>query len=110
MGHSQISQLRIAVAEHADLAEIIVRGLPAGSLGPAEQIRFDSIISETAWSTFHVWDRTQLGLYDDEEWTRHLRGIMAILRSPGGSTWWASNKEQFPERFQRAIDDGITDK
>ena len=109
IGHSQVSHLRIALAEHADLAEIMVQGMPsATSLGPADQLRFHCVVSETFWSSFHIWDRTRLGLYADDEWGRHVGGIAVILLSPGGSTWWNNNKHECPEGFREVVEEEIS--
>ena len=107
VGHSQISRLRVAMAENADLAEIMVQGLPSATLGEADQVRFDCVVSEMFWSSFHIWDRTRLGLYDEQEWGRHVGSLVPFLLSPGVLNWWANNKDQFPAGFQKAIDEGV---
>jgi hypothetical protein len=105
-GHQQISNLRLAVATHGELAEILIDGVAADTpLGAVEQARFDNVMSEMSWSAFHIWDRARMGLLPEDEWARSAGGFQVILASPGGLAWWVNNKQQFQKDFQRAIEE-----
>lgn len=60
----QWTVIRMAIAKHRDIAELITDGLYGGEpLDAADQFRLDLMLQEYAWATFHIWGRTQRGVF-----------------------------------------------
>src|SRR3954453_19254489 len=60
----QWTVIRMAIATHRDIAELMTVGLNGGRpLDGADQLRLEQILQENAWAAFHIWDRTQRGVF-----------------------------------------------
>ncbi|HSS07110.1 MAG TPA: hypothetical protein VLK83_08235, partial [Rhodanobacteraceae bacterium] len=59
----------------------------------ADQLRLEQLLQEFAWASFHVWDRTQRGVFPKGtfEWTSGAF-LCRLLRTARGSAWWRSAK------------------
>src|SRR4029078_6514397 len=56
----QWTGIRMALAKHRDIAELMASGLKGDSpLDAADQMRLEMMLNEYAWASFHIWDRTQ---------------------------------------------------
>src|SRR5947199_6338644 len=61
---AQWTVIRMAVARHRDIAELMTDGLNGSrSLDHADQLRLEQMLQENAWACFHIWDRTQRGVF-----------------------------------------------
>jgi hypothetical protein len=61
---AQWTVIRMAIAKHRDIAELMTAGLHGGSpLDAADQLRLEQMLQENAWAAFHIWDRTQRGIF-----------------------------------------------
>ena len=59
------------------------------TLVAADQLRLEQMLQEYAWASFHIWDRTQRGVFP--KGTFELTGgslLREILRTPRGAAWW----------------------
>ena len=61
---AQWTVIRMAIAKHRDIAELMTAGLHGeSSLDAADQLRLEQMLQENAWAAFHIWDRTQRGIF-----------------------------------------------
>ena len=91
---TQWTVIRMAIAQHRDVAELFTAGLNAERvLDAADQLRLEQMLAEYAWAAFHIWDRTQRGVFP--EGTFELTGgalFCRVLRTAAGEVWWHSAK------------------
>src|SRR5437660_11667775 len=60
----QWTVIRMAIAKHRDIAELMTSGLRGErALDAADQLRLEQMLQEHAWASFHIWDRTQRGVF-----------------------------------------------
>ena len=82
------------MAKHRDLAELIAFGLGEGrALDQADQLRLEQMLQEITWAAFHIWDRTQRGIFP--KGTFEITGgkyVCAMLATEHGSEWWRKAK------------------
>src|SRR5436309_14594738 len=61
---AQWTVLRQAIATNRDIAELMTDGLRGTrALDAADQLRLEQMLQEYAWASFHIWDRTQRGVF-----------------------------------------------
>jgi hypothetical protein len=91
---SQWTVLRMAVAQNRELAEFMTAGLKGErALDAADQFRLDQFLQENAWAAFHIWDRTQRGVF--AKGTFEMTGgahLRTVLMTERGSAWWRDAK------------------
>src|SRR6478672_6847975 len=86
----QWTVLRQAIAQNRDIAELMTSGLSGErGLDAADQLRLEQMLQEYAWASFHIWDRTQRGVFPKGTF-EHTAGALLnqILRTPRGGDWW----------------------
>ena len=104
---AQWTVIRMAIAENRNIAEFMTSGLHGERvLDGADQLRLEQMLAEYAWAAFHIWDRTQRGVFP--EGTFELTGgalFCRVLRTARGRAWWRSAKnEGFIPGFVLAVD------
>lgn len=91
----QWTVVRMAVAKNRDIAELMTAGLNQERvLDGADQLRLEQILAEYSWASFHIWDRTQRGVFP--KGTFELTGgalLCRLLRTARGGVWWRSAKK-----------------
>ncbi len=91
---AQWTVVRMAIAENRDLAEFMTTGLSGEQkLDAADQLRLEQFLQEHAWAAFHIWDRTQRGVFP--KGTFELTGgalLRGLLKTERGSAWWRQAK------------------
>jgi hypothetical protein len=89
---TQWTVIRMAVAGNRDIAELMTAGLHGETaLDAADQLRLEQLLAENAWAAFHIWDRTQRGIFP--KGTFELTGgalLCGLLRTVRGGAWWRS--------------------
>ena len=59
----------------------------------ADQLRLEQMLAEQAWAAFHIWDRTQRGIFPKGTFEATggalLHGLLSTAR---GGIWWRSAK------------------
>lgn len=93
---AQWTVIRQAIATNRDIAELMTAGLHGESaLDTADQLRLEQMLQEYAWASFHIWDRTQRGVFPKGTFEA-TAGVMIcdLLRTVRGSAWWASAKNK----------------
>jgi hypothetical protein len=104
---AQWTVIRMAVAKNRDIAELMTAGLCGErTLDAADQLRLEQMLAENAWASFHIWERTQRGIFPKGTFElscgAHLCGL---LSTAGGATWWRSAKHTgFPPGFVSDVD------
>ncbi len=76
------------------------------ALDAADQLRLEQMLAENLWASFHIWERTQRGIFPKGTFElscgAHLCGL---FRTAGGARWWRSAKETgFPPGFVVDVD------
>jgi hypothetical protein len=91
---SQWTVIRMAIAQNREIAEFMTSGLQGKeALDATDKFRLEQFLQENAWAAFHIWDRTQRGVFP--KGTFELTGgilLCGILETPRGSVWWKSAK------------------
>jgi hypothetical protein len=92
-----------------EVAQLWVAGLNGEALDAVQRLRFESLLSEHTWAAFHIWDRTQAGIFETGEFARGAGPPLARwLCTPGGAPWWAKTKVRYPPAFVRDVDAAMT--
>jgi hypothetical protein len=91
---AQWTVIRMAIARNRDVAELMTEGLHGRRvLDQADQLRLEQMLQETAWAAFHIWDRTQRGVFP--KGTFELTGgalLCGLLTTEQGGAWWHKAK------------------
>ncbi|HWY40888.1 MAG TPA: hypothetical protein VNX27_08835 [Chthoniobacterales bacterium] len=93
---AQWTVIRQAIATNRDIAELMTAGLHGESaLDAADQLRLEQMLQEYAWASFHIWDRTQRGVFPKGTFEA-TAGVMLVdlLGTARGGAWWASAKNK----------------
>jgi hypothetical protein len=104
---AQWTVLRMAIAHHRDIAELMTAGLSGErELDPADRLRLEQMLQEYGWAAFHIWDRTQRGVFPPGTFEATAGVLLAqILTTPRGSDWWREAKHVgFYPPFVAAVD------
>jgi hypothetical protein len=63
------------------------------ALDAADQLRLEQMLQENLWASFHIWERTQRGIFPKGTFELavgpHLIGLLRTVR---GEAWWRSAK------------------
>ena len=105
----QWTVIRQAIAQNRDIAELMTAGLQGErTLDSADQLRLEQMLAEQAWAAFHIWDRTQRGIFPKGTFEVTGGALLAtLLRTPVGATWWRRAKQTgygFPPGFVADVD------
>jgi len=104
---SQWTVIRQAIATNRDIAELMTAGLNGErKLDAADKLRLEQMLQEYLWASFHVWDRTQRGVFPKGTFEA-TQGVPLcdLLRTAGGRSWWDTAKHRgFYARFTADVD------
>ena len=91
---AQWTVIRMAIAKDRDIAELMTAGLHGErSMDAADQLRLEQMLAEHAWASFHIWDRTQRGVFPKGTFEATAGAMICdLLRTPRGEAWWRSAK------------------
>jgi len=91
---AQWTVIRMAIAKDRDIAELMTAGLHGErSMDAADQLRLEQMLAEYAWASFHIWDRTQRGVFPKGTFEATAGVMMCdLLRTQRGEAWWRSAK------------------
>lgn len=91
---AQWTVIRMAIARNRDIAEFMTTGLSGESaLDAADQLRLEQMLAEQAWAAFHIWDRTQRGVFPKGTFELTAGPLLTdLLRTTRGRTWWRNAK------------------
>ena len=91
---AQWTVIRMAIATNRDIAELMTAGLRgSNAIDAADQLRLEQMLSEYAWAAFHIWDRTQRGVFPKGTFEMTAGPLLSdVLRTARGGTWWRSAK------------------
>ena len=91
---AQWTVLRQAIAQNREIAELMTAGLSGErALDAADQLRLEQMLQEYAWASFHIWDRTQRGVFPKGTFEATAGVMMCdLLRTQRGEAWWRSAK------------------
>jgi hypothetical protein len=91
----QWTVIRQAIAQNRDIAELMTAGLQGErDLDAADQLRLEQMLQENAWAAFHIWDRTQRGIFPKGTFEATGGALLeTLLATPRGATWWRNAKQ-----------------
>jgi hypothetical protein len=91
---AQWTVIRMAIAKHRDIAELMTAGLHGeGALDAADQLRLEQMLQENVWASFHIWERTQRGIFPKGTFELTAGPLLSgLLRTERGEAWWRSAK------------------
>jgi hypothetical protein len=91
---AQWTVIRMAIAKHRDIAELMTAGLHGkGALDAADQLRLEQMLQENAWASFHIWERTQRGIFPKGTFEATAGPLLSdLLRTVRGGAWWRTAK------------------
>ena len=91
---AQWTVIRMAIAKNRDIAEFMTAGLHGKmTMDDADQLRLEQLLQEQAWASFHIWDRTQRGVFPKGTFELTAGPLLCdVLKTARGSAWWASAK------------------
>jgi hypothetical protein len=104
---AQWTVIRMAIAKHRDIAELMTAGLHGErAIDAADQLRLEQMLAEQAWAAFHIWDRTQRGIFPKGTFEATGGALLCgLLKTAGGETSWRSAKQiGFPPGFVLDVD------
>src|SRR6266446_5610856 len=104
---AQWTVIRMAIAKHRDIAELMTAGLHGErAIDAADQLRLEQMLAEHAWAAFHIWDRTQRGVFPKGTFELTAGPLLcSLLRTARGEAWWRSAKDVgFIPRFVVDVD------
>ena len=104
---AQWTVVRMAIAGNRDIAELMTEGLRGErALDAADQLRLEQMLQEYAWASFHIWDRTQRGVFPKGTFEATAGPLLNdVLSTARGRTWWESAKHVgFIPEFVRDVD------
>ncbi len=87
---AQWTVIRMAMVKNRDVAELMTAGLHGKSeLDDADQLRLEQFLYEQTWACFHVWDRTQHGVFPKGTFESTQGPLLRpLLTSKRGAVWW----------------------
>ena len=90
----QWTVIRQAIAQNRDIAELMTVGLAGErALDAADQLRLEQMLAEHTWASFHIWDRTQRGVFSKGTFEVTAGPLLCtLLKTPRGEAWWRSAK------------------
>src|SRR5690349_1627874 len=93
---TQWTVIRQAIASSRDMAELMTVGLSGErKLDAPDQLRLEQMLQEYAWASFHVWDRTQRGVFPKGTFEATAGVLLSdLLHTTGGSAWWHRSKNR----------------
>ncbi len=91
---AQWTVIRQAIAGNRDIAELMTAGLHGGrELDAADQLRLEQMLQEHAWASFHIWERTQRGIFPKGTFELTAGPLLyTLLKTPRGAAWWRGAK------------------
>ena len=104
---AQWTVIRMAIAKNRDIAELMTVGLDGKrALDAADQLRLEHMLGENAWASFHIWERTQRGIFPKGTFELSVGAhLCGLFKTPGGGTWWDKAKQTgFPPKFVLDVD------
>src|SRR5882672_9711580 len=103
----QWTVIRMAIAQNRDIAKLMTAGLHGeGTLDAADQLRLEQFLAEQAWAAFHIWDRTQRGIFPKGTFEATGGALLcSVLKPSRGAAWWRSAKSiGFVPQFVADVD------
>ena len=106
---SEFVGLMTAVAENAELANLVRRGDFGDELSADEQYRYERFTR----GVFRYWENVhyqyRLGMYDDSEFAKQkVAWANYLARSEGGVAQWCSTRDQFSPEYQSEMNELLT--
>ena len=78
----QWTVIRQAIAQNRDIAKLMTTGLKGDRvMDAADQLRLEQMLAEHAWAAFHIWDRTQRGIFR-QGLSKRRAGLFCRLPKP----------------------------
>ncbi|MEH6693767.1 MAG: hypothetical protein V7675_01935 [Hyphomonas sp.] len=104
----QWQAVRLFIAGNEGAARIWHAGLTGEPLDDVDQMRFEALLAEHIWSTYHIWDRSQRGVFERGEFSRGAAiPLVRLLCTASGDEYWQRMKNAFHPDFVAEMDASI---
>ena len=104
---AQWTVIRMAIAGNREIAGLMTSGLRGeNEIDAADQLRLEMFLNEQLWAAFHIWDRTQRGVFPKGTFELSVgRHLSELLHTARGGAWWTQAKSAaFPPAFVSDVD------
>jgi hypothetical protein len=104
---AQWTVIRMAIAGDRGMADLMSAGLHGErDLDAADQLRLEHMLAEYAWASFHIWDRTQRGVFPKGTFEQTAGPLLAdVIATARGDAWWRHAKRAgFIPAYVDAVD------
>jgi hypothetical protein len=102
------TEFRKSLSDHADLAEIHLRGLQSfEDLNPVEKLRFGSALGRFFVLSEGLYLFYLDGALASELWKTFEQTTADFIAYPGVQSWWATRKHWHTARFRALVDRAI---
>ena len=105
------SRYNMALAQDPQLADLFRRGLGGTeSLTPTEQVQFSFLFGRILAAVETAFDDFETKVSDRAGFDRHINGVLPLLRSPGGRSYWRDFRERggYRPSFRSYIDSELS--
>src|SRR3981081_2933542 len=91
---AQWTVIRMAIAKNREIAELMTAGLHGErTLDAADQLRLEQLLSENLWASFHIWERTQRGIFPKGTFELTAGPLLSdLLKTERGGAWGRTAK------------------
>ena len=90
----QWTVIRMAMAKDRDIAELMAGLDQSRSLDQTDQLRLEQMLAEIAWAAFHIWDRTQRGIFPKGTFESTGGALLgAVIATKRGGAWWRGARQ-----------------
>jgi hypothetical protein len=106
------SRYTMALAQDPQLADLFRRGLGGTeSLTPTEKVQLSFLFGQMLSAAETAFDDFETGVSDRAGFDRHINGVLPLLRSPGGRSYWRDFRERagYRSSFRSFIDSELSD-
>jgi len=106
---SEWSKIRMAIVENPGVAELWdVARSGDRDLTAAEALRVNTFLEEHLWAAYHIWDRTERGLFQHGRFDEAAGPLVAsLLSTEHASAWWTTARGIFPKAFVADVDSAL---
>lgn len=103
------SKIRMAIVENPGVAELWhVARSGDRDLMATEALRVNTFLEEHLWAAYHIWDRTERGLFQHGRFEEAAGPLVAsLLSTEHASGWWTTARVIFPRAFVVDVDSAL---
>lgn len=100
------SKIRMAIVQDPAFAELWHAARTGErTLSDVESLQVDTFLEEYLWAAYHVWDRTNRGLFNHGRFEDAAGPMVgSVLVTPHARAWWPEARNVLPPAFVAEVD------